>query len=98
MYLMLTAEVQCLKQQGYKILGLGDMNGHIGNGPDGIEGNKQDVNKNGELLLGFAKGLDISIINTNQKITKGLFTRRMNGIETVVDYGLMSNEMEEMVK
>ena len=39
MYGHLTAEVQSLTRDGYKIMILGDMNGHIGNAYDGIPGN-----------------------------------------------------------
>ena len=63
-YRVITKEQADLRRKGYRIIIMGDMNGHVGNIPgSGIFGNKPDVNNNGRKLLQFAKDAEMQMVN-----------------------------------
>ena len=104
-YSVIMREQADLRRKGYRIILLGDMNGHIGNSPGiGIYGNKPDVNKNGHQLIQFVKDAEMQIVN-NMCLTKGecgqhvckflcsgKWTRQITNSPTIIDYVLISNE------
>ena len=53
---------------------MGDFNGHIGDGEDGIRGNWSQVNSNGVLLKNFIKTNELVLINADKTRTTGLYT------------------------
>lgn len=90
-----------LRSKGYRIVFLGDFNGHIGNQlGKGIPGNKPDINPNGHRFLNFLKHTNTVHINGcvrvpgswDTRITSGLWTRQRGGHSTVLDYGVVSAE------
>ena len=88
---LLTEETLLLKSQGFTILALGDFNTRVGQLP-GLEGNTPDTNKNFPMFMAFVQAANLVIINT-LPITKGLFTRFMNGsnlpgTKSLLDYCL----------
>ena len=96
-YAILTKEASVLKMQGFKIVAVGDMNADIGMDKTGCIDPKKIPNGNGKLMLGFADGVDVSIVNTNRKVTKGVFTRQLNGSKSSIDFAMVSREIEENV-
>ena len=93
MYGHLTAEVQSLTRDGYKIMIIGDMKGHIGNAHDGIPDNHKGINSNGERILNFAELNELHIINRNRDLCTGTFTRIVPSSSTVLDYVLASDSL-----
>ena len=48
LFSVLKMEVESLRQEGFRVVLLGDFNGHVGDTPGvGIVGNKPDINRNG---------------------------------------------------
>lgn len=94
---VIASEQAILRAKGYRVVFLGDFNGHIGNQPGvGIVGNKRDVNRNGHMLINFEKDYELSIINRS-KICSGLWTRQAAGTSTILDYCIISKEHAESV-
>ena len=90
LYACIRKEQAELRKQGYRILVVGDLNGHIGcvDGV-GILGNKPGVNPNGNLILEFERYSDMTILNRR---SSGLWTWKRDGNTTVLDYALLSSE------
>ena len=91
-YSVLMSESAELKSKGYRIILLGDFNGHVGSGPDGIKGNNPIINLNGHRLLNFLANGDFSHINGMSNLTTGLWTRQRGESRSVLDYAIVSNE------
>ena len=87
-------ELLKLKEQGFIILCLGDMNSRVGQIP-GLEENTPDVNKNGPMFLNFITQASLVILNT-LPLAKGLFTRFMSsgqtGTQSLLDYGMVDSD------
>ena len=91
LFTMITEETLTLKAQGFSILAMGDFNTRVGQIP-GLENNLPDVNNNHPMFLNFIQCTNLIIINT-LPVSKGLFTRFMNGSDlpgtkSLLDYGL----------
>ena len=104
-YSVIMREQADLRRKGYRIILLGDMNGHVGNSPGiGIYGNKPDVNCNGHQLLQFTKDAEMQMVNNMcltrgkcgqhvcQQICSGKWTRQISNSSSIIDYVLISNE------
>ena len=90
LYARIREEQAELRGKGYRILLIGDFNGHIGcDDRIGIPGNKPGINPNGNLLLEFERYTDMSILNRR---SSGLWTWKRGGHTTVLDYALLSSE------
>ena len=90
LYARIREEQAELRRKGYRILVIGDMNGHIGCADNvGIAGNKPGINPNGNLLLEFEKHTDSVILNRR---SSGLWTWKRDGNTTVLDYAMLSSE------
>ena len=91
-----------LRSKGFRIVYLGDFNGHIGNVPmrGGIPGNTAGVNQNGHRLLNFIANTDSVNVNAmcrvpgdwSTRVCDGLWTRQRGGISSIIDYALISRE------
>ena len=96
LFQLLTQETISIRQQGFRVLAMGDFNSRIGQ-IRGLEGNTPDVNRNGPMFTSFIEQASLVIINT-LPIAKGLFTRFMRGpgqsmvTESLLDYGLIDSE------
>ena len=95
-------EAFTLRSKGYRVMYLGDFNGHVGCVPEagGIPGNTASVNPNGQRLLNFITNTDSVNINSmcrlpgnwNTRVCEGLWTRQRGGFSSVIDYALISRE------
>ena len=101
LYQVLQEEVSLLETQGYRVIILGDLNGHIGSEKGiGIPGNKPSINKNGRLIINFVHETGMKIINQENQVEgvnsvqlcKGLWTRQRAGNSTILDYVLISTK------
>ena len=90
-----------LRSQGYRIVYLGDFNGHIGDKlGQGVPGNKHDINENGRKFLNFLSHTDSVHINGgvrvpgnwDTRLTTGLWTRQRGGCSSILDFGVVSSE------
>ena len=101
-YSVVQKEAFALRSKGYRVLYLGDFNGHVGNNPHqgGIPGNTAGVNANGQRLLNFITNTDSININSmcrvpgdwNTRVCDGLWTRQRGGFSSIIDYALVSKE------
>ena len=97
-YRVLQREAFSLRSQGYRVIFLGDFNGHIGSVPgEGIQDNKENINANGRRLLEFLEVTDSKHINGNKLVTTGLWTRQRGGHSSVIDYAVISVEHMDTV-
>ena len=91
-YKIVAKEQQEYKDKQFRVLIIRDLNGHIGNGQStGIKNNKDQINTNGQMIIDFVNQHNYKILNQD-KNTKGLWTRQRGGINTVLDYALLSKE------
>ena len=74
---------------------MGDFNGHVGNGQDGIPGNHAHVNLNRKLLQDFIAVNNMNMLNSDQTRTTGLFTRSANGFATILDYAIVMAGLDQ---
>ena len=90
-------EQEYTKHAEEKVMIIGDLNAHIGNDDEGIEGNLKKKNKNGRLLREFVKRQNLTIINKQDKCT-GKWTREdPKGTRTIIDYAICNWEMYENI-
>ena len=95
-------EAFSLRSKGYRVVYLGDFNGHVGCVPEagGIPGNTASVNRNGQRFLNFITNTDSVNINTlcrvpgnwDTRVCEGLWTRQRGGSSSIIDYALISKE------
>ena len=90
LFSLVTSEALLLRKRGFCCLALGDFNTRVGVLP-GLEGNTPDTNANYPMFLSFITQVNMTIINTLPQ-SKGLFTRFMNGSQSLLDYGLIDND------
>ena len=99
MYEVILDEVQEFEAKDYRVMIMGDFNGHIGAAQGvGIPGNKPNINRNGSMLLSFTVGANMKVLNrdcrvegdSSTRIAKGLWTWLRGGHTSVIDYGLIS--------
>ena len=101
-YTVIQQEAFTLRSKGYRVLYLGDFNGHVGNNPlhGGIPGNTAGINTNGHRLLNFITNTDSININGmcrvpgdwNTRVCDGLWTRQRGGFSSIIDFALVSKE------
>ena len=93
-YKIISKEQNKYQNMGYRVLIIGDLNGHIGNQKEGIKNNKPQINPNGQLIINYTKTHNLMILNRNEK-TSGLWTRQANGINTIIDYALLDKNFKK---
>ena len=101
-YETIQTEAFALRSRGYRVVFMGDFNGHVGSDPrsGGIPGNTASVNANGQRLLDFITITDSVNINSmcrlpgswDTRVCEGLWTRQRSGFSSVIDYALISRE------
>ena len=105
-YQVVQEELVDLRSKGYRVLLLGDLNGHIGNVPGvGIPGNHGEVNQNGRRILSFLEATAMVHINgasrmdgqVESRLAQGLWTRQRAGVSTILDYAIITKEHLESV-
>ena len=98
LYASLQKDWDFLIRLGYECLMLGDLNGHVGDGVNEIEGNHPSVNFNGRLIHNFVEFNNLYMINADLTKTKGVFTRVGGGNAIVLDYVLATQGAKELVQ
>ena len=99
LFSVLKMEVESLRQEGFRVVLLGDFNGHVGDTPGvGIVGNKPDINRNGRSFLDFLADTKCVHINGRKNLTTGLWTRQRGVSSSVIDYGVVAQEHLSSVK
>ena len=92
-YRVVQQEAFHLRSQGYRVVFLGDFNGHVGCVPgQGVPGNNADINANGRRFLDFLTNTDSKHINGESRLTTGLWTRQRGGHSSIIDYAVVSRE------
>ena len=93
LFSVLNQEVAALRRDGFRVVLLGDFNGHVGDTPGiGVVGNKPSINKNGRRFIDFLQDSHCVHVNGHQHLTTGLWTRQRAGISTVLDYAVIASE------
>ena len=93
LYSVLRDEAADLRKKGFRVVLLGDFNGHVGDRADvGITGNKHDINRNGQRFIDFLHDCNCVHINGYQNLTTGLWTRQRAGVSTILDYAVIAQE------
>ena len=96
-YEVLEEDVRKLRKEDFKVILNGDMNGWVGCGPQGIPGNRKEINSNGLRFMDFLDKTGMIHLNGTSKCT-GLYTRHSSKSSTVLDYVSVSKEDLPMVK
>ena len=60
----------------------------MGNDARGVKGNNQDVNSNGHKLCSFVTENNLIMINANQALCSGVFSRSTSASVSLLDYAL----------
>ena len=97
LYETIQGELRGLENEGYKCMIMGDMNAHIGTPPLGIDGNKPGTNSNGRKLLDFVSNNNLVILNRNKELCTGTFTRITLYSSTILDYVLITNNLQDNI-
>ena len=90
--------MRCLVQKGYRCILVGDYNGHIGDDEEGIPGNKESINLNGSLLRTLVKSNHLELINVDEELTTGKFTRSAAGNSTILDLSMTTPGDKRLVE
>ena len=93
LYEALQGELRTLELEGYQCMIMGDMNAHVGAPPRGIAGNRQGVNTNGIKLLNFVDNNDSVLMNKEENVCTGLFTRITPQSCSILDYVLATQDI-----
>ena len=93
LYSVLKSEIVKLRTDGFRVVMLGDFNGHVGCDPTvGIVGNHAGVNRNGRRFLDFLAEAHCVHINGCPNLTRGLWTRQRGTVSTILDYCVVGME------
>ena len=85
------------KWQDQNVMIIGDINAHIGNDEQGIEGNDEKINKSGEIIRSFIERRDLKIMN-NDNICTGKWTREdPNGGKSILDLVISNNNLSNLI-
>ena len=83
--------------EGFNCIILGDLNGHVGNDDQGIDGNHPDINYNGQLLRSFVNSNDLVMINADKERCSEVFTRETINSTTCLDYVLADANSNDLI-
>ena len=93
MFQVLRSEADLLRAEGYRIVFLGDFNSHVGSAlGQGVAGNHDDVNMNGERFLQFLEDGSFRHVNGELNLTRGWWTRQRGGSKSILDFAVVSSE------
>jgi hypothetical protein len=93
-YKILEEQVNEAKAKKQSVLLVGDFNCKVGRT---IDGNTEETSKGGKRLLKFVNKLGLKIMNSSKKC-KGTWTRIEGCKKSVLDYIIINEEDEELVK
>ena len=94
MYKKISMQIEEAKKQNQNVVLVGDFNCKVGST---VEGNTEKVSKGGKILLEMVNKQNMKIVNTSDKC-QGRWTRTDGTKRSILDYVLINNEDEEMVK
>ena len=107
MYDVVQREAFALRSKGFRVVYMGDFNGHLGSQlrDGGIVGNTHGVNPNGRRLLNFISVTDSVNINSlcrvpgdwSTRVCSGLWTRQRGGFSSIIDFALISKEHADTI-
>ena len=83
LYTSITKEIIKAKEEDQQSIIMRDFNAKIG---DRIKGNMSTVTKGGRQLLKMIDKYDMKIVNEEEEICKGLWTREEGKDKSVIDY------------
>ena len=96
-YEVLSEEILKMKKEGFRIHLSGDLNGWVGCGAEGVEGNDPRINSNGERLINFLKSNGMMFLNGTDRCT-GVFSRHGHNSATLLDYVCVAREDQHLIK
>ena len=105
-YWVLREEAYALRASGYRLQFVGDFNGHVGSVVgQGVPGNSDDINRNGQRFLDFLLTCDLRHVNgelrvpgdIGSRICSGIWTRQRGNSRSVIDFIGMSAEHMDTV-
>jgi len=91
--------INSIESAGEDYILIGDLNAKIGNGENGIAGNKEEINEAGKSLLKLEKNVEGIIVNKTEKC-EGKWTRINTQKETekaILDYTMTNENLYEDV-
>jgi exonuclease III len=94
MYKKLEDQIKEARTKKQNVLLVGDFNCKVGKK---IEGNTEEISKSGKRLLKFADKMGLKIMNSS-KACEGTWTRVEGCKKSVLDYIMINEEDEELVK
>ena len=95
LYTSVTEEIIKAKEEDQQSIIIGDFDAKIG---DRIKGNMSTVTKGGRQLLKMIDKYDMKIVNEEQEICKGLWTREQRKDKSVIDYMITDKKYFTTIK
>ena len=95
LYTSITKEIIKAKEENQQSIIMEDFNAKIG---DRIKGNMSTVTKGGRQLLKMIDKYDMKIVNEEQEICKGLWTREQRKDKSVIDYMITDKKYFTTIK
>ena len=87
-------QIELARENGQKVLIIGDFNGEIG---DWISGNKLEVTKSGKLLQKLITKNKLAVVNS-MEVCSGRWTRKEGKPQSIIDYVLIGKEDESTIQ
>ena len=94
MYKSISGQVKKAKEKKQNLLLIGDFNCKIGSV---VKKNTEEITRGGNMLLDMVGKHDLKIMNTSKKC-QGVWTRTDGSKRSILDYVIVENEDEELVK
>ncbi len=86
-----------LEEVGWKVVVMGDLNAHIGNGTGGIAGNSDRVDSRGKELQSWISNMQSILVNAHENC-RGTWTWGRGDKLSVVDYIITSGDLEQDIE
>lgn len=88
-------EKQYCKYADEPVIVIGDMNAHIGNDEEGVEGNHQRINKNGRKWRDIIDRRNLTLVNSMETcVGKWTRTDKRNNTNSIIDLVIVNEEMQ----
>ena len=95
MYESITKEIQEAREHKQQVIVIGDFNAKVGTA---IQGNKETITKGARFLLKIIQKENMSLVNVDKHICKGLWTREQGKEKSVIDYVMTNTEYLNSIK
>ena len=95
MYESITKEIQEAREHKQQVIVIGDFNAKVGTA---IQGNKETITKGERFLLKIVQKENMSLVNVDKHIFKGLWTREQGKEKSVIDYVMTNTEYLNSIK